>query len=203
MNRDTIIGVIGAAILMGAMVGILYVQGASAPKDTMYSVTWETQAGGLDAITGRAEGGTASEENVSLDVANLTNVLFTLTWTDDDPSALDAFTLLVTTPGGQTFRSTAATSGSILVNVTPEFLNSPPVPGQVAAKDQAEAEQKLAASNTRDAGRGAWTVKIQVEPRTANPSTPVPLPGAGPDTGNDWSLKVDYTTYRPVLAPST
>lgn len=204
MNRDTIVGIAGAAILLSAMVGILYVQGANAPQEAVYKVAWTTEKDSLPAITGRATNGAPSEMNVTLAIANLTGATFTLTWTDDDPSVADAFTLTVTTPSGKRLSPASGGSGTLTVTASPEDLNTPPATDQVAAGDEATARAKLADGSTKKAGMGEWLVTISVTARGNVPDNVPTLPtGPQPDKGNDWSLAVDYETYAPAFERAT
>ncbi|HWG92107.1 MAG TPA: hypothetical protein VNZ52_14755 [Candidatus Thermoplasmatota archaeon] len=199
MKRDTVVGIVGAVILLGALVGILYVQAASAPKDLIYTVAWTSQGGALAPVEGTLTDGDTLTERVPVEVANLTEVTFTLTWTDNENSAPDSFTLTVTTPSGRQLPATSRTDGTITVTATAADLNPSPTTGQVAAKDEAEAQRKLAQQHTSTLGQGEWTVAITLDARDNVPATPVGVPVVPRDTGNAFTLNVAYKTYAPTL----
>ena len=78
MNRDLIVGVVGAAILVAAMAGVFYYEKnnvAAPPVLTSTTNSTGPQAGGQTAA------GASTDQVVAINASNLVNVTFTLKWT--------------------------------------------------------------------------------------------------------------------------
>lgn len=191
MNKDTVVGILGAVILVAAMVAIFYYEGTQVPGGTGGAGGTGGGAGGNALYrTSTAAGPTASGQNteeVTVDItqANVTAINFTLTWTDDvaqsDP---DTFRVTVTGPTGTTYEGTAEGSDGgegVVVRISP--INSVP-----------------AAANAAPAtlGQGTWTVSVELVGAGqvgGAPAPPVPIPGVT-DTGNAWDLATDVETFQ-------
>lgn len=191
MNKDTVVGILGAVILVAAIIGIITYE-SSLPAA---SGTGPTPGGGggmqfnvsaADGPTLASQGaqaeGTTQNGTVLLNQTNITKVEFTLTWTDDTAnSAPDTFDLIITSPEGKTFHDQQS-GGSAKVVFSP--LN--PVPNGTAM--------------TGRVGTGTWRIQVHmVDAGDVGPTPPVPPPAPVPnvtDTGNAWSLTTKVSTYK-------
>lgn len=177
MNKDTVVGILGAVILVAAMVGIFYYEGTQAPSGVATGPTTPgAPPGGSANLTvsdgprlasdGSQPAGATVTKNVTINQTGVRRVEFTLTWTDDasqPPGGPDTLKLTVTPPSGAGAgaKSDERNTGSIA----------------------------LTFENLTAAASGQWMVSVQVT-STGDPATPVPPPVPLPvsDTGNSWAV---------------
>lgn len=170
-----------------------------------YSASWPVTTAALDPVNGSLEEG--EEENVTFAVgdANVTTVRATLTWVDDDESATgdptrpDLFEITIHAPDGtssQPFlgRNEVGEEG----RVTAEFpFRAAPRPLTLQATDPASAYFQILDAVPPDFdGVGDWNVTVRMVEAGDAEASGVPLGGASPDTGNDWTLTFDYDAYE-------
>lgn len=192
MKRDLVIGIVGAFILIAAMVGVFRYEAARA--GSAYDVEWATTqlAGPGDA--GTAAAGDRAEVPLNVTQTNLTSIAFVLTWTDDVGSG-DVFRITVVDPTGEMSQEQEGAGGELRV----EFgnLSSVPLTLRILATDEAAAHAQLAAQNTADAGTGTWSIIVELV-SVDGAATPggIAIP---PDNGNAWTLSSEYTVYEPRL----
>lgn len=176
MNRDTRIGVLGAFILITAMIGVFTYERSVAlavgigPEETGAATT--TLAG--PAISGTTPVGDHSEETLTIATAGLTNVTFTLTWTAEN--GRDTLQLVVTPPGesAQATQSEPEDDGEIALRVP---VANPAADGTL--------------------GTGDWRVTIAfLSASTGAPVEPPVAPPAGTDAQVDWALATTLEAWR-------
>lgn len=194
LKKDLVIGIVGTAILVVAMVGVFRFEAAQAGSN--FTVTFGENETALPPVAERTEAGAATDTDVAIGNANLTKVVFTLQWADDTaaPNGPDSFTLSVTSPGGET-KEASGSSGTL--EVAFEGLNPPPAEAVLSARDESDASARAAELYTTTGGNGTWVVKVTL--------TDVGNPGTGAltvpqDTGNEWTLTPTVTTYRATVA---
>lgn len=183
MNKDTVVGILGAVILVAAMVGIFYYEGTQAPTgvangpggpatNPSVRANLTTVDGPKLSSDGSQPAGPGVTKNVTINQSGVRKVEFTLTWTDDNsaaPGGPDTLKLTVTPPSGAgaTAKSDSKDTGTIT----------------------------LSFENLTAAASGQWAVTVEVT-STGDQAPPVPSPIPLPisDTGNSWSLatKVGY-----------
>lgn len=198
MNKDTVVGILGAVILVAAMVGIFYYEGTQAPAGAgvatggagPLSLNWTTSSVAGPSARGQTTEGDSTEERVNVSAANLTRIEFVLEWADDVMnSGPDVFNVTVTSPAGDTLTGTGR-DGRATVTFSP--VN--PVPTATRGS-QADLE-RLRTTN----GTGTWLVVIELSDAgdvMVGPLEPPPVPGAPTeDTGNEWKLSTRLTSYE-------
>lgn len=200
LKKDLVIGLVGTAILVAAMVGVFRFEAAQGGSS--FSVTFSSSTTELPAVDGATDEGGASEEAVEVATANATAIEFELAWTDDNAnSGPDEFNLTVTSPEGES-RSVQG-SGSPLT-LTFEGLNQPPPEARVLGSSAEDARERAGREFATRAGTGVWnvTVRLVAAGDVAQAENPLPL---AQDTGNAWTLTPRVTAYAARLAdePST
>lgn len=197
MKKDLVIGLVGTAILVTAMVGVFRFEAAQA--GTSFEVVFPTTTSDLAAVEGATDEGASSSEVVDVTRPNATTIEFVLTWTDDTAnSAPDEFNLTVVGPTGATRSIQGATSP---LTVRFEQLNSPPPEARVLGASEEDARARASIEFMTSAGMGAWnvTVLLVAAGDVGQPDNPVPL---AQDTGNTWTLTPRVTAYEArVQAP--
>lgn len=177
MNRDTITGIIGAVILVTAMVGVFqYERGrASDVVGAGGSFVNATLAG--PTLSDATPLGEATEANVTITQLNLTRVAFALSWTASN--GRDTLVLHVTPPEGSGLdpvQSDPSDSGTIEVAV--DVPNASPAAGGASA-----------------VGTGDW--QVVVEYVSGSGLSPVPgVPPVQPDETVSWSLATTLTAWE-------
>lgn len=177
MNKDTLIGIVGAAVLVAAMVGVFQYEqaiaaGAPGPAD------WALATAAGPGVAGATDLGAVSEEIVNVTRLNLTEVAFTLTWTAQNGA--DTLTLTVVPPEGVASEplTVSGDSGTLELKV--------PVPN----------EKPTGAARTL--GAGEWQVSVQFTSASGlAPQSPVPVAA---DASVSWSLATSLTGYEPAAA---
>lgn len=189
MNKDTVVGILGAVILVAAMVGIFYYEGTQAPGAVGGGGPGGAGGAGGAFRTANATGpgdsgqlaaGASEDLSVNITRANLTAVEFRLEWTDENipQNTPDEFRLAVTSPGGVTLEATGAQS-PVTVRFSP--LNEVPT-GAAAAPGTV--------------GTGTWRVTVELV--SVGQPGGLPLPGQVPvsDQGNAWTLASALSYYE-------
>lgn len=171
MNRDTVIGIVGAVILVAAMVGVFQYERTRAPTTGTGDFTLTNST--LEGVSGETTIRGATEEMVNVSQQNVTTVLFTLKWSPSTQGFEDTLKLTVIPPGNGTEATASGASGTLElpVNVTSMM----PTPG-----------------NPVLTGTGAWTIKVEYL-STTSPTGPLPLPQAGTVS---WTLAGTVTSYQ-------
>jgi hypothetical protein len=200
MNKDTVVGILGAVILVAAMVGIFYYEGTQAPGATAngggggagtgpFAVSWTTAEKAGTAVQGSTDWGASSTQQANVTGSNVTKISFAVTWT---PNAVSAESVTVTGkgPGGLSCTGQASTSGTATCDVN---VGAAPAVNRTGGADEASAAQGLAAQYTTTNGTGAWTLTIAVQNQV--PASPVPNPGLPVSTSTAWTLTPKVTSY--------
>jgi hypothetical protein len=181
MNKDTVIGIVGAVILVGAMVAVFVYernspaaqQAAAAANGGAFSLVTAAGPSAKDSVAL----GASKDATISIARQNLTNATFTLTWTAG--SGKDTLSLMVMGPDGLG-SMTATKSDTGKVTVTVPIPNAAPTPGSPTTK-----------------GVGDWKVTVKFE--SADPGLPVspPVnPPVGTDSSVSWSVSTDLQGYE-------
>lgn len=185
MNKDTVVGILGAVILVAAMVAIFYYEGTQVPGGTGGAGGTGGTGGNALYRTANATGPTASGQNteeVTVDIAqqNLTAVEFLVTWQDDANTDPDTFRVTVTGPDGQNATGEGSDGAAgIPVRVSPIAT----IPNAANAP-------------ATTAGSGTWTISVELV--NVGQVGGLPLPGQIPvsDQGNAWDLSTALTYFE-------
>lgn len=180
MNRDTVTGIVGAAILVVAMVGVFQYERTigAARAGLTDGEGWELATLPGPLHEGEATlGGPAADQIVNVTQANLTNVTFTLKWTGPAGSA---FAMAVDAPDDVTTEIYEADGAEGTLTITVPVANARPT---------ADAPTTL--------GIGDWKVSAAYTSAGDGPTSTLPPP-AGPATTATWTLTVSYEAWDPV-----
>ncbi|PKK86499.1 MAG: hypothetical protein CVT48_00755 [Thermoplasmata archaeon HGW-Thermoplasmata-1] len=197
VSKNTIVGIVGAVILTGALAGIMYYENSTFegtpyenPADA-YAITWKEASGSMADETKTGADGTATAVTRAIEVRNLKSVTFELSWTDDESamSGSDELVIKVTAPSGATATYTPGQSASGTSSPLTVTANLNEMPENVILEAESEADAKAKAGG--DNGSGIWTIEVTVNVNSALPMLPI-------DTGNDWTLKTSYAYFDPV-----
>lgn len=203
LNRDTLVGIVGAAILVAAMAGIFWYEGTRGAGTTgsfRFDVEWATAAENGPQTSGNLAEGESTDETVAIEREGLASVDFVLVWTDSVGTG-DTFKVTVTSPTGETKTAEATNDGGAEgeAKVTFTGLNPAPSATSVAGDDEEDAKRRLTEGTGMTGGVGDWMVTIELV-QAGDQSAPVPqLPPVTEDPGNDWKLKTVLTVHDPAL----
>lgn len=203
MNKDTVVGIVGAALLVVAMIGVFKYEGSQAQStlgSQAFDVTWATATANGPALDGTTPLEGATSGNLTVAQANLTQVKFTLTWTAQN--GRDTLALTVTPPAGSGLQANSTSSDAGTLTLVFDVPNTVPEPHPVFGNSQADAERRLADQQTKRLGTGEWGVTVEFTDATGITGV-LPVPGAPPVAQDEqvaWSLKTQLTHYAPALA---
>lgn len=194
LKKDLVIGIVGATILVAAMVGVFRYEAARA-GGSAFEVDWVSETLAGPSVTGSTDEGDQSDVAVQIDQANLTEVRFVLSWTDETANSdPDEFELVVISPDGVQ-RNATASSGSVAVVF--EDLAVQPAPQTVLAGSETEARGKLEGQESH-VGTGEWQIVVRMIDAGDVPVVGGVVPQ---DPGNAWTLETSLRAYSARLAP--
>jgi hypothetical protein len=185
LNRDTVIGIVGAVILVAAMVGVFQYERTLAPGslggDLVLGTVTVANATGTTVIT------QTSEETLNVTQANMTNVTFTLKWTVDPvaqgaPASTATVSLEIVPPPGSNLTGNLTAQGtSGTIEVKTAIPNAKPTSGPITM------------------GAGEWTAKVKFV-SSDNPTTTLPVPQ---QEQIRWTLTGSAQAWGPAPTPPT
>lgn len=168
MNRDTVIGIVGAAILVTAMVGVFYYERNAAPVGPGAATGTAGNMTG-PSVTSSVAVGQTDTKIVNLTQTTAANVTFHLTWTATN--GRDTLKLTIAPPTGSGITQGAVSEPSDTGDITVTV----PVP---------------AGANPS----GGWEVKVEftsASPGNVGPATPPVQPPSPVPVGQS-DANVDY-----------
>lgn len=200
MNKDTIIGIVGAVVLVAAMVGVFQYEGsqsASTLGGAQFQVTWATDSANGPTVSGSTAVGEETEEVLTVEETNLTRSEFTLVWTPG-PGSTNTMRLTVTPPAGTGLdaQTVEGTGGEISLSF--DVPNDVPQDATVFGNSEEEARGRLAAQYTKSVGTGDWGVTVAFD----SAEGPVPGVPVGGDSEVAWDVNTILTRYAPSLDQS-
>lgn len=199
MDRDAVVGAVGGVLVVAALVGILYTEGAKplAGGAFRWDVTWTTaQENGAQAA-GTAREGETSLTAFTVDETGLAGVVVVLVWSDTVGTG-DTFRITVRAPDGTERSGEGVSDAGAPAEVHVPFEGLSPAPGLAAvlADDEAAAVAR-AREAAGTAGVGEWTARIQLVD-AGDQDAPVPgLPPVTEDTEQAWDLRTVLTRHEP------
>lgn len=191
MNKDFVIGLVGTAILVTAMIGVFRFEAAQSANT--FDVAWPTGTVEGPTEEARTLAGETTPVTLNLTTQNVTRIDFVLTWTDDvEQSAPDTFNLRATAPDGTVHEAEASSSGTLTLTVSDIALVPQDIRVNAASEDAAERD---AARYASQAAMGEWLVEVVMVSagQTDTPAGDLPVPQ---DNGNDWTLSTQLTVYE-------
>lgn len=202
MDRDAWIGAVGGVLVVGALVGILYAEGAK-PLDAgafRWDVAWTTAQENGPQAAGTAREGETSLTAFTIDDPGLGAIDVVLVWTDTVGTG-DTFRVTVRAPDGTERTGEGSNDAGAEAEVHVAFDGIAPVPAlaSVVADDAAGAmtQARAAAGN---AGVGEWTARIELV-EAGDQAAPVPnLPPVAEDRDQTWDLRTVLTRHEPRVA---
>lgn len=202
MDRDGWIGILGGVAVVGALMGVLYAEGAKPVEGGAFrfAVSWTTAQENGPHAAGTAREGQTSLTAFTVDDPGLAAVDVVLVWTDRVGTG-DTFRVTVRAPDG-TERSTEASNGEgagAEAHVAFDGLSPVPAMDTVVADDEGGALARARESAGR-AGMGEWTARIELV-EAGDQDAPVPgLPPLAEDRDQDWDLRTVLTRHEPRVA---
>lgn len=196
-NRDTLFGILTAAVLMAAMAGVFLYERA---QFETYEVLWATEeAGSTDPLSGNLNQGDAETHAVTLSAADLpqdralAQIRATVTWSDDagDP---DTFSVTIDGPDGQNGGPTSSESGSASAQagvITDLEATT------AAARNAEDAAAAAAASLDSAQGLGEWVVTVELTDAPGEPDDDNPLTDEQADGANGYTLTIAWDVWEP------
>lgn len=188
------IGLVGTAILVTAMVGVFRFEAAQGGSS--YGVTFASSTTDLAPIDGGADEGESADVTVDITTSNATAIEFVLAWTDETAnSGPDEFNLTISSPSGAT-RSVQGSTSPLSLRF--DGLNQPPPEARVLGSSEEDAREKAARDFASSEGVGVWNVTLTLVAAgdVAQADNPIPL---AQDTGNSWTLTPKVTAYAAQL----
>ncbi|GEM_PF-3733019 len=167
MRRDSVVGLVGAVILLVALVGVFRYESANVDSGPLYGLAAAKTVGGFE---GNAAPNQQYLSTVAVKEANLTRLDFVL-----DASS-GTFNLSVKDPSGQV----RAMQGSAPVRVS---FPVAPVPANGTQPANATA------------GQGAYTVTVTLVSGASGPQVPVTVPVVG-SSGTPFKVTAMATSYE-------
>lgn len=193
LKRDLIIGIVGAVILIAAMVGVFRYEAARA--GTAFDYDWRVEAGPGPQLSGETAEGSRSDVTMDVEQPHLASLTFVLSWVDDIGEP-DEFRFTVITPEGDS-QTIQGSSGRL--EVTFDELAPQPLPGRILAADETAARERVE-GQLPSAGLGTWSFRIELL-QAGDETAPIAgLPPITEDTGNTWKLETQQGVYAPVIS---
>lgn len=194
LKKDLIIGIVGATILVAAMVGVFRYE-ASRTAGNAFEVEWTSQSFDGPKANGVTQEGQTTATTLDVKRANLTAATFTLVWTDDVANSQpDEFQVTITSPDG-VVRDATGSNGRVEVKF--DNIAIQPAPQTVLAGSEAEARSRVD-QQASTSGTGTWQVSIKLV-NAGDLSTPVGGVPVQQDNGNSWTLESKLTAYGAKL----
>lgn len=197
VSRDTLTGILGAAVLVAAMGGVfLFERG----QFQTYDVTWAMEEAGSRDVDGTTlqEGDDRTHtvnlaEGDLLDERALARVQATVTWSDTVGDA-DTFAVSIEGPDAPSAGPERGDGGSVSVQTD---VGEAPGVTQVAARSADDAIDQAAASLDTGQGLGDWTVQVTLEDAPGEPDDGVPVTMEEADGSQAYSLTVTWDVWEP------
>lgn len=216
VSSDTVVGIVGAVILTGAMIAVFYYENNTVDDGgaiigeggNVYTFQYEQQNETpveSKTVTVSQVGGS---QDVTFDLpAYVFNVHAVVTWSETgdqapDPlaSGMDAATVQLLNEGGTELDKQTGRSGELMVHHghdDPADTNTTPPQMTVQVRgdspEDAEANLKNETEGEDAHGVGTWTIKITLDD-TGDSGT-----AGQTDTSNDFTVTVTYSYWAPVL----
>lgn len=221
-TSDTVVGIVGAIILTGAMVAVFYYENQTVDEGPgtvigdgaeSFTFTYErsedpARSGGTTLDGHQASLAEGAEKKWEFDVpAYAWNVTATIEWEETGDTAAttplasgpDTFSLHIVSPTGVEYDPQEGSGGKLTsfhFHATEEDVTPPEKTVVVRADSEADAREKLDNSTDEAHGKGTWTAVVELVDTGSGPS-------ADQDAGNEYTITVAYEYWEPVLESDT
>ncbi|MHB8605144.1 MAG: hypothetical protein ACYDCK_07775 [Thermoplasmatota archaeon] len=194
-----LLGVIGAVVLLAAMVGVFWYEGsggASTIGSKSFAVSWASADNPGPSGKGTSNLGASGEAQVNVSTPNLTRLAFTVTWaaTNGKDTVKVTITPPAGVPGGNRTFGPASSGRADIAFDLPTTL---PATSTIFADTESLALARLAPTHTATLGEGAW--KVVVAFTDASGVDPLPM---GPPLQQDQTVAWDVKSVASVYAPT-
>ncbi len=201
MKKDLIIGIVGATILVAAMVGVFRYE-ASRTAGEAFDVSWDDKVLVGPTASGTTNENAQAEQTLEIASLNLTKLTFSLVWTDEPAgpgatNAPDTFEFTVITPEGD---SQTGTSDSGRIDIVFDDLNARPLPKRILATDETAAHAQLV-GDTGSLGTGTWSFVVKLT-NAGDQVAPAGGVVVTADTSNAWTIETKEDVYQASLVPA-
>lgn len=198
-NRDTLVGILGAAVLVAAMAAVFAFERSRFQE---YDVTWSMEEAGPRTMNGTLDEGDTDPYTVTLSAEDLpegramAQVRATVEWSDDvgDP---DTFSVTVEGPGNESAGPTEDDGGSVAIEA---MVIAEPDATTASGRSPEDAEDQAAAKLDAEQGIGEWTVEVTLEEAPGEPDDGNPVTDEESDGSNDYTLTVAWDVWEPSVS---
>lgn len=190
-NRDVVIGIAGAAILIAAMAGVFFYERAQFAE---YDVSWNQVQAGSSSEDGTLNEGQDRSYTFTADADRLSSITLTLSWTDD-VGAGDTFEVVVQGPDGTYTASQEASSSPLEVSIP---IREAPETTTTVARSLEDAREQLNETEGWTNGTGDWSATVTL---VDAPGEQLAGQETAPDGDQDYELAFLYERWEPTLQP--
>lgn len=214
VSSDTVVGIVGAVILTGAMIAVFYYENTNADDtdgdgligegDQTFTFTYVQSNATAVAGESKTIGSIGSSQEVTFTLpAYVFDLQATVTWSDDDaaPEQLrtseDTLKVELINEAGTVLEMDENANGEITLSHGHGASDTNTTPPQkrvrVAADSEEEARQQLQEATADVHGAGTWTLRVTLVSTGSEPGA------AQRDATQDFSVTVDYSFWEPQL----
>lgn len=191
-NREAIVGAVGTAVLVAAMVGLFFYERA---QFEAYEVSWTQREADDGTRSGTLEAGASESYTFTASEQRLAGVSAALTWSDD-AGAPDTFELAIQGPNG-TYQQTAEGDASPLEIEIP--VKETPETTKMTARSLEGARQQVNASASWTNGTGEWSMTVTL---VSAPGDQIAGQEAMEDGSQSYELTFAYDRWVAALMPA-
>jgi len=210
VSSDTVVGIVGAVILTGAMIAVFYYENSNAGESgaadigegsNLYTYRFAQTNNTTETVDPMTTSGNGPG-NFNFDLpAYVYSIHVIVEWQNDGgglpqplQSGRDTLRVLLINEAGTELENDQGNSGSIeLTHAHQDDNTTPPEGGmRVAADSEADANQTLEQNLSSMHGAGRWTVRVEF----VNGGTGAT---AGQDTTEQFTATVHYSYWKPEL----
>lgn len=199
-SRDTIVGVVGAAVLVAAMAGVFAYERSQFQE---YDVSWSTaQAGQTNHSDISLSEGQSETFNVSLaaddlpDGRALAAVEATATW-EDDVGQADTVRVAVDGPGNRSAGPQEDDGGSVTVRVD---VADEPDATTASGRSPDDAEDQATSGLDAEQGLGEWVVTVELADAPGEADDDNPVTDEESDGTEDVDLTIAWHAWEPSVS---
>ena len=196
VSKDALVVIAGIVIIAIALIGVFTYEDEYQEDSEdweRYAIQWMEATRELTSETGTLFESDPVTLSETLDVRNVTEIRFMVSWNDDFTGRLrnftDIFTMTVSEPGGaqvEYYAENPASSGDSPLIIT-GFLGEKPDAIQVNSTDDSHVREILQ-ENTTENGMGGWTVTLDVDIKK-------PLWKVLRNRGDEYMVTITYKYY--------
>ncbi len=198
MKTDLVVGVAGALVLVGALVGVWFTADGGDRTLRQYEIQWRED--GVQPVTingGNLPPGSTAVQSLPAFYDNMTTIRITLTWRDDPNTAPDVFALTLIDKWGVEVAN--GTSDQGVLTLETNLTMAPSHITHIDGRDPQDAQARLHEYYGTSYGAGLWTARVHAV-EAGGIQDPVLGRDLVPDEVTDYSLDMTVWTYAGEVA---